>query len=98
MLFYRLWLFRSFDNCIGVVHGAFSIGHLEFTGEEKIAALLGSQTMPTILPGGAFCLGMNCPPARRKVDAGLGVVVGTEPRCVFRKRKRLPVLLGSHSI
>ncbi len=56
---------------VGVAHGALSVDHLEFTGEEEIAALLDSQTMPTILPGAAFFLGMNYPPARRMIDAGL---------------------------
>lgn len=63
---------------VGVAHGALSVDHLEFTGEEEIAALLGSQTMPTILPGAAFFLGMNYPPARRMIDAGLGVAIASD--------------------
>lgn len=61
-----------------MAHGALSVDHLEFTGEEEIAALLGSQTMPTILPGAAFFLGMNYPPARRMIDAGLGVAIASD--------------------
>ena len=63
---------------VGVAHGALSVDHLEFTGEEEISALLGSQTMPTILPGAAFFLGMNYPPARRMIDAGLGVAIASD--------------------
>ena len=63
---------------VGVAHGALSVDHLEFTGEEEIAALLDSQTMPTILPGAAFFLGMNYPPARRMIDAGLGVAIASD--------------------
>ena len=63
---------------VGVAHGALSVDHLEFTGEEEIAALLGSQTMPTILPGAAFFLGMNYPPVRRMIDAGLGVAIASD--------------------
>ena len=41
----------------GVKFGALSVDHLEFTGDAEIAALLGSGTMPTLLPGAAFFLG-----------------------------------------
>jgi len=63
---------------VGVKHGALSVDHLEFTGEEEIKALLGSATMPTILPGAAFFLGMNYPPARKMIDAGLGVAIASD--------------------
>ncbi|HCC31672.1 MAG TPA: imidazolonepropionase, partial [Marinilabiliales bacterium] len=39
---------------VGVAHGALSVDHLEFVGDEEIKCLLGSETMPTILPGAAF--------------------------------------------
>ncbi len=45
----------------GVKYRALSVDHLEFTGDEEIAALLGSGTMPTLLPGAAFFLGMADP-------------------------------------
>ncbi len=63
---------------VGVEHGALSVDHLEFTGEAEIEALLGSATMPTILPGAAFFLGMNYPPARKMIDAGLGVAIASD--------------------
>ena len=35
----------------GVKYNALSVDHLEFTGDEEINVLLGSGTMPTLLPG-----------------------------------------------
>ncbi|MEG2071242.1 MAG: imidazolonepropionase, partial [Bacteroidales bacterium] len=49
---------------IGVKYNALSVDHLEYTGYEEIAALLDSETMPTLLPGAAFFLGMVYAPAR----------------------------------
>lgn len=62
----------------GAAHGALSVDHLEFTGEEEIKVLLDSKTMPTLLPGAAFFLEMDYPPARRMIDAGLGVALATD--------------------
>ena len=36
---------------VGVKYSALSVDHLEFTGDEEIASLLHSETMPTVLPG-----------------------------------------------
>ncbi len=63
---------------VGVAYDALSVDHLEFTGDEEIAALLGSRTMPTLLPGAAFFLEMEYPPARRMIDAGLGVALASD--------------------
>lgn len=62
----------------GVRHNALSVDHLEYTGEKEIAALLGSQTMPTILPGAAFFLGMVYAPARQMIDAGLPIAMASD--------------------
>ena len=62
----------------GVKYRALSVDHLEFTGDAEIAALLGSGTMPTLLPGAAFFLGMTDPPARRMIDAGLPVAMASD--------------------
>ena len=62
----------------GVKFGALSVDHLEFTGDAEIAALLGSGTMPTLLPGAAFFLGMADPPARKMIDAGLPVAMASD--------------------
>lgn len=62
----------------GVRHGALSVDHLERMGDEQIEALRGSQTMPTMLPGAAFFLGMSYPPARKMIDAGLAVALASD--------------------
>lgn len=63
---------------IGVKHNALSVDHLEFTGDKEIEVLKGSGTMPTILPGAAFFLGMVYPPARKMIDSGLPVALASD--------------------
>ncbi len=63
---------------VGVKYNALSVDHLEFTGEEEIRALLGSDTMPTLLPGAAFFLELEYPPARRMIDSGLPVAMASD--------------------
>lgn len=62
----------------GVKYGALSVDHLEFVGEEEIQALLDSETMPTVLPGAAFFLGMVYAPVRKMIDAGLPVALASD--------------------
>lgn len=62
----------------GVKYGALSVDHLEFTGDNEIKALLNSDTMPTLLPGAAFFLGMEYPPARKMIDAGLPLAMASD--------------------
>lgn len=63
---------------LGVAEGALSVDHLERMGEAEIEALRGSATMPTMLPGAAFFLGMSYPPARRMIDEGLAVALASD--------------------
>lgn len=63
---------------IGVKHNALSVDHLESMGEEQIEALHNSNTMPTLLPGCAFFLGITYPPARRMIDSGLAVALASD--------------------
>ena len=63
---------------VGVEYGALSVDHLESMGDEQIEALSGSETMPTMLPGCAFFLGIGYPPARRMIDAGLAVALASD--------------------
>ncbi|MBN3035845.1 MAG: imidazolonepropionase [Bacteroidales bacterium] len=62
----------------GVKYGALSVDHLEYTGDAEIEALKGSGTMPTILPGAAFFLGMPPAPARKMIDAGLPLALASD--------------------
>ena len=63
---------------VGVEHNALSVDHLESMGDEQIEALKGSDTMPTMLPGCAFFLGIGYPPARKMIDAGLAVALASD--------------------
>ena len=63
---------------VGVENGALSVDHLESMGDEQIEALKGSETMPTMLPGCAFFLGIGYPPARKMIDAGLAVALASD--------------------
>jgi imidazolonepropionase len=62
----------------GVKYNALSVDHLEYTGDKEIEALLGSETMPTLLPGAAFFLGMPDPPVRKMINAGLPVALASD--------------------
>lgn len=61
----------------GVKYGAISVDHLDFTGDEEIACLLASETMPTLLPGSNFFLEPTYPPARKMIRAGLPVALAS---------------------
>lgn len=61
-----------------VKYNALSCDHLEYTGEEEIQCLLGSETMPTVLPGAAFFLNMQHAPVRRMMEAGLPVAMASD--------------------
>lgn len=63
---------------VAVKYNALSCDHLEYTGEEEIACLLGSETMPTVLPGAAFFLNMRYAPVRQMMDAGLPVAMASD--------------------
>jgi imidazolonepropionase len=63
---------------VGVKNSALSVDHLEFTGEKEIEILRNSGTMPTLLPGAAFFLGMDWPPARQMIDSGLPLALATD--------------------
>ncbi len=63
---------------VGVKYNALSVDHLEYTGDEEIKVLLDSETMPTMLPGAAFFLGMIYGPARKMIDAGLPLALASD--------------------
>ena len=62
----------------GIKYDALSVDHLECTGDEEIEALMNSDTMPTLLPGSSFFLGLPDPPARKMIDAGLPVALASD--------------------
>jgi imidazolonepropionase len=63
---------------VAVKNNALSCDHLEYTGDAEIACLLGSETMPTVLPGAAFFLNMQHAPVRKMMDAGLPVAMASD--------------------
>lgn len=63
---------------VGVKYNALSVDHLEYTGDEEIEVLLGTETMPTFLPGAAFFLGMIYGPVRKMIDAGLPIALASD--------------------
>jgi imidazolonepropionase len=71
-------LYYSGGVQVGVANDAISVDHLECVGEAEIAALKGSNTMPTILPSTAFFLSMEYAPARMMIDAGLPVALASD--------------------
>jgi imidazolonepropionase len=62
----------------GVDCGAISVDHLEFCNDEDIFHLKNSKTMPTVLPGAAFFLGLPLPPARHMIDSGLAIAFASD--------------------
>lgn len=58
--------------------GAISVDHLEFCNDADIEILKESKTMPTILPGAAFFLNLQLPPARKMIDSGLPVAFASD--------------------
>ena len=63
---------------VGVKHHAVSVDHLEVMGQAEIDCLLHSKTIPTLLPSAAFFLGVGYQPARKMIDAGLGVAIASD--------------------
>ena len=63
---------------VGVAHGALSVDHLEQTTTAEIEALKGSGTMPVMLPGSSFFLGMPYGKAKDFIAAGLGIALASD--------------------
>lgn len=63
---------------VGVRHQAVSVDHLEYVGDEELDLLLQSKTIPTVLPGASFFLGLPYAPARRMIDAGLPLALASD--------------------
>ena len=70
-------------NCMGGIqaairYGAISVDHLEVINQAEIEALLISKTIPTLLPSAPFFLNDHYQPARKMIDAGLGVALASD--------------------
>jgi imidazolonepropionase len=73
---------EQLSHCYGiqtaVACNAISVDHLEFCNDEDIALLKNSDTMPTVLPGAAFFLNLQLPPARKIINAGLPLAFASD--------------------
>lgn len=63
---------------VGVEHNAVSVDHLERIGDEEIEALRNTSTMPTMLPGASFFLGIPYGKARQVIDSGLPLALASD--------------------
>ena len=63
---------------VGVKHNALSVDHLEKTTEAEIEALRDSRTMPTMLPGCSFFLGIPYGNAKGYIESGLPVALASD--------------------
>jgi imidazolonepropionase len=63
---------------VGVKYNALSVDHLVYVGNEEIALLKNSETMPTVLPGTAFFLNLPMSPVRKMIDAGLPIALASD--------------------
>lgn len=62
----------------GVKYNALSVDHLERTTDAEIEALRGTATMPVMLPGASFFLGMPYGRAKDYIRAGLGLALASD--------------------
>ena len=63
---------------VGVRYNALSVDHLEKTTDAEIEVLRGSETMPTMLPGCSFFLGLPYGRAKEYIQAGLPVALASD--------------------
>lgn len=63
---------------VGVKHNALSVDHLERTTDTEIEALRGAETMPVMLPGTSFFLGIPYGRAKDYIKAGIGLALASD--------------------
>lgn len=63
---------------LAVELGAASVDHVTYTTAADVAALAGSGTVATLLPGADFCTRNRYPDARALLDAGVTVALATD--------------------
>lgn len=79
---------------VGVSCGAISVDHLESIGSAEIECLKNSTTIPTLLPGAAFFLNMNYPPARKLIEADLPVTLASDYNPGSAPTGNMPLILS----
>ncbi len=63
---------------VAVKCNALSVDHLESMTDEDIEMMRDTETSPTALPGTSFFLNMPFAPARKMIEAGLGVAIASD--------------------
>jgi len=63
---------------LAVALGAASVDHCTYLGDDDVAALAGSDTVATLLPGVEFSTRHPYPDARRLIDAGVTVALASD--------------------
>jgi imidazolonepropionase len=63
---------------LAVELGAASADHCTHLSDDDIAALAGSETVATLLPGAEFCTRSPYPPARALIEAGATIALATD--------------------
>lgn len=86
-------------NCMGgiqtsVKNGAISVDHLEVVNEEEIECLKQSDTIGTLLPSAPFFINDHYPPARKLIDAGIGIALATDYNPGSTPSGRMPFVLS----
>jgi imidazolonepropionase len=87
-------LARTGATELGVRMGAASVDHLEQLDAAGVAALAGSGTVATLLPGPALLLGPARPPARALLDAGITVALATDANAGTWANPSMPLVIG----
>ena len=78
----------------GISRKAISVDHLEQIGDVEIDALLRSTTIPTVLPFCSFFLNIPFAPARKMIDAGLGIAIASDYNPGSSPSGNIPLLLS----
>jgi imidazolonepropionase len=73
--------------------GAASADHLELVSPAGIEALARANTVAVLLPGAALTLCAPWPPARRMIDAGVTVALGTDCNPGTSMTESLPLMM-----
>mgnify|MGYP000372907107 CR=1 FL=1 len=63
---------------VGVQNKALSVDHLEVMTSEDIESLVGSETMPTVLPSCSFFLGIPYAPAKELILSNLPIALASD--------------------
>lgn len=70
--------FTPGGSWVAIEAGALSVDHLESSTDNEINALANSHVISTVLPGASLGLGMSFAPARKLLDAGNIVAIGSD--------------------